>query len=99
MPIQNRDSQEAGDNLYATVYRIELSPAEPVDYTLEDTVKLQFNASELYKGGEITQPARFAAMKALVETKHESGLVRVRTLQLGRGGKFSATVEIAVKAP
>ena len=100
MPIRGRETVRIDDSLYASSYTVELSPKASLSYSIVKTVRLDFEVSALVSGsGRTTQPAGYAAIQALEESGMKEGLVRVRSLSLGRNGKFTGLVELAEEVP
>lgn len=99
MPIQEKEKIDFSPEYHAVYYSLEITPKEPLTYTLVQRIAVSFDYEDLLSNDRIRmQPAKMAAFKALEKTKKKEGLARVADLSMDEKGRFKAQVEIAERA-
>lgn len=86
--------------LYATEYRAELTPSSAIGYSPISEVEVSFGLADLIGTGRIKyQPARYAALEALEQSKEEGELIRIEEMSFDGKSTFTARVLIADPGP
>lgn len=95
-PIRSREVLELNKGLLATHYRMQIQPNTPRSFWTTEEVRVTVALEELLSGGRVVfQPAQQAVVKAVRKHGVESGLVRVKSMSMQGGQRFTAVVEFA----
>ncbi len=96
MPIGDTEQRDRAGELVLLELSLDLIPENPVSYTNEKNISVEFELAELYSGSRIRmQPAQKAVLDALGAGDKKTGIVRVISMDYSRSGTFKAVVQTA----